>query len=236
MATLRLIEPHEPAVPQEPASEGPKGEPAPRPITADLPTLGDARIRLASLPTPLRAVVRERSERCITIAADLPWLAIGTPVEVQSSDGGEQAGSVQSFDVEVTSGGSARLLIFVTPSGSPASGARTSPSERVRRWRWWPLMVATVLVAVAAIGGYFVGQRSLPQPAPLAGVTIPVPPAPAPIIAAPEQVMTPEPASPALTPPSPAVELQPEPPQARTAIPAKAANKRARLKATPRRK
>jgi hypothetical protein len=238
MATLRLIEPHEPAVPQDPASERPKGELAPRPMTADLPTLGDARIRLASLPTPLRAVVRERSEKGITIAADLPWLAIGTPIEVLSSDGGEQTGSVQSFDVEVTSGGSARLLIFATPSDSPTSGARTPPGEQTRRRRRWPLMVAMVLVAAAAaIGGYLAGQRSVVQPAPLLGVTIPVRPAPAaPVVAAPAQVMIPEPASPDLEPPSPAVEPAPALPQARPAMPAKAASKRARLKATPRRK
>jgi hypothetical protein len=236
MATLRLIKPHEPAVPQGPASGTQTGEPASRPTTADLPVLGDTRIRLASLSTPLRAAVLERSEKCITIAADLPWLAIGTPVEVLSSDGGEQTGTVQSFDVEATSGGSARLLIFATPSGSPASAAQNSPSGQPTRQRRWPLVLATVVVAAAAIGGYLAGQRSVSQPVSLSGVTIPVPPASAvPVVEAPAQVMTPEPSPPALDPPSRAVEAAPALPPARTASPPKAAGKRARLKATSRR-
>src|SRR5438552_3273689 len=110
------MKPQEPAGPQETAAEGQNGGQAPTPTTADdLPVPGDARIRLASLPTHLRAVIREQSEKGTIIAAELPWLAIGTPVQIQSSDG-ERAGSVQSFDVEVTAAGAARLLIFAAPS------------------------------------------------------------------------------------------------------------------------
>jgi len=96
MATLRLIKPREPGKPRA------SGRP------------GETRIRLESLPTPVRAVVRDRSESGITIEAELPWLSIGTVVRVGDGDGVEHAGRVHSFDVEVTSTGSARLLIFAT--------------------------------------------------------------------------------------------------------------------------
>lgn len=137
MATLRLIKPAPPAVAPD-----------------------EARIRLASLPTPLRAVVRDRSETCTTLAAELPWLAVGTPVNVELSDGSEQVGSVQSFDVEVTKSGSARLLIFAAPSptGAHPAGARRSAPPRTSGRRW----VTVAALVLVAMGSFWVGQLSTP--------------------------------------------------------------------------
>jgi len=182
MAKLRLIKPNE-AVPAD-----------------------DVRIKLESLPTPLRARIRERSESAITMEAELPWLAVGTAMHAGTSDGIEHAGHVQSFDVEVTSTGTARLLIFadLTAAGSPTAAAPPAAGPRVvRSWRRPVLAVAALLAAASA--GFLLGQLSghraapaLPRvvepvraepsanpkaPADVAPV-VPTPPAPAPVPAA----------------------------------------------------
>src|SRR2546430_1816888 len=128
----------------------------PRPFS---PPSEEVPIKLESLPTPLRAVVRNQSESCLRIEAELPWLAIGTVVNVGSPEGGELTGRVQSFDVEVTSAGSARLVIFagLSPAG-PASGDETGtrPRRRARTGRW-PLVLIAAFVIAAALSGYAFG-------------------------------------------------------------------------------
>jgi hypothetical protein len=226
MATLRLIEPHEPAVPQDNTSASQNGAAASRPTTRDdLPVTGDVRIHLGSLPTPLRAVVREQSDDGITIAAELPWLAVGTPLQVQSPHG-ERAASVQSFDVEVTSAGSACLLIFAAPAaGLPAAIATSRAiAPRAARRRRWPLLAAAVLVCAAAVGGYEAGQRASAPPPPAATA---MSPSPAPVVPAPEKTVAPPQEPRAVASPTPVLDDPPAPPPPPW---------RARLKARARRK
>jgi len=109
---------------------------------------GKARIKLESLPTALSAVVSDVSSAGITIEAELPWLSVGTSVRANCPDGVEYNARVQSFDVEVTSSGSARLRIFaaLAPNGQAAAGPR-----RHRSSRWRRLLVFGVFLAAAAV-------------------------------------------------------------------------------------
>lgn len=155
MPTLRLIKPRDPVTP------APSGRP------------GDTRIKLESLPTPLRAIVRDRSEGCITIEAELPWLSIGTILHADCDDGREHIGHVQSFDVEVTPKGSARLLIFASLSPTASLPAAIPRPRTATRPRWWPFLAVTVL-ALAGAGGYAAarfgpGWVKTPAPAVTAG-------------------------------------------------------------------
>jgi hypothetical protein len=162
MATLRLIKPHEPAVPSATGLESQQGEfPQESTWTDGSARRGDTRIRLDSLPTPLRAAVREQSEQSVTIEAELPWLSIGTALHVDSADGTERSGCVRSFDVEVTSAGSARLLIFATtgPSSAPA-GERPKKPRRSANRRRTSLLIAALVVAAAIIVAFLAGQQS----------------------------------------------------------------------------
>jgi hypothetical protein len=188
MATLRLIKPSE-AVPAD-----------------------DVRIKLESLPAPLRARIRERSESAITMEAELPWLAVGTAMHAGTSDGIEHAGHVQSFDVEVTSSGTARLLIFadLTAAGAPIAAPPPAAGPRVvRSWRR-PILAAAALLA-AASAGFLLGQLSGHRAAPaLPRVVEPVTAEPSPKPKAPAEVapVVPTPAAPVAAaaeapPPSP---------------------------------
>jgi hypothetical protein len=161
MTTLRLIKP------TEASSSDDEAPPADD-------RAADARIQLESLPTPLRASVRYQDATSMTLAAELPWLAVGTGVQATSADGVVHAGRVESFDVEVTSSGAARLLIFAdllangsadrSTAGAAAAGgpARTRHRHEPRPRRRWPVLLAVLLVLAAAVGGYVVGQRGLP--------------------------------------------------------------------------
>src|SRR5689334_1504317 len=110
MPTLRLVEPHESPAPAE------TGQPETVPI------------RLESLPAPLRAVVRDQPDGSLRIEAELPWLAVGTVVHAGPPGGAERSAQVQDFDVEVTDGGSARLVILTatSPAGAAPAAAATS--------------------------------------------------------------------------------------------------------------
>jgi drug/metabolite transporter (DMT)-like permease len=159
MATLRLTWPHDSPTSSATDDAPPESVPElPAPIEWLRP--GTRRIRLDSLRTPLWAVVREQSQNDITIAAELPWLAIGTVVHAASPDGTEFTGHVQSFDVEVTSAGSARLLIRADLGGTPAAAA--TPRPRRTRLRW-SLLVGAVLLLAGALGGYALAERSVPS-------------------------------------------------------------------------
>jgi hypothetical protein len=196
MATLRLIEPHEHPAPDKPPQTVQPREEVP--------------IRLESLPIPLRAVVRDQPDGSLRIEAELPWLAVGTAVHAGSPEGGERTAQVQDFDMEVTSGGSARLVILTAPpAGALAPAvARTQPQAR----RHFRSLVGGALIAIAAAAsGYAVGRLSpaklaleAPRPAPLASA-LPVPPAAPPVAQA--QLPAPPPPAPTLaeaTEPTPA--------------------------------
>ena len=172
METLRLIRP-EPGAPAESRTPEITREtaitqetPIPGADSPDAPPRrGGARIKLESLPTPLRAVVRNRSKRGIVIEAELPWLSIGTVVQAVAADGVEHTGSVQSFDVDVTSTGSARLLILaaLAPPGTKPGVVPAIPRPRKReRHSRWLLPVGAMLLLGAAFSGYTLGQRSRP--------------------------------------------------------------------------
>jgi hypothetical protein len=75
--------------------------------------LRDVRIRLPSLPSPLRAVARDQTEHGIMLEAELPWLKLGSAVTTELGPDRVQAGVVRWVGLDVTRAGSARLRIFV---------------------------------------------------------------------------------------------------------------------------
>jgi hypothetical protein len=170
MRTLRIVSREDPPRPgeghgrtQEVEASGPDESGAAR---------GEVPIRLESLPTPLRAVVRDHTEGSIRIEAELPWLAVGTVVHAGGADGTERTGQVRSFDVELTREGSARLLIFAALDGAevPATEPPAPPRPRTEvRSRRSPLLLAT-LVLGAAVSGY-VARSFLGSTPPAAAVT-----------------------------------------------------------------
>jgi hypothetical protein len=159
MSTLRLVKPSEPA-PQE----GPARTASPASgVAVDPPGSRDVRVRFDSLPMTMRAVVREQPDNRLMIEAQLPWLAIGTVVHAGSAEAMEHTGRVESFELGVTSAGSACLHIFadVSPAGEP-----TRPRSETRRRtqkipRRAPRLLVTLLLVLAAAGGYTVGRGSL---------------------------------------------------------------------------
>jgi hypothetical protein len=118
---------------------------------------GKARIKFESLPTVLSAMVSEVSSVGITIEADLPWLSVGTRVLANCPDGIEYTARVQSFDVDVTTAGAARLRIFAAlsePTGSTAKVAARppAPSTRGRRLLEFGLLLAAAILCSSAMG------------------------------------------------------------------------------------
>jgi hypothetical protein len=211
MATLRLIKPEEPT-PASASSKAPEDASPGSASDSDAGRRSDARIRLDSLPTALRATIRERKDNLVTIEAELPWLAVGTVVHASGPDGTEQSGHVQSFDVEVTSAGSARLLIFADLAlpGLPKVKAAAA-SHRPVRAKWGPILTTAALLASFA-GGYLAREHRGHSPAPTVVVeAAPPPPSPA-AVAPPEPIAPPPP----VTPPSPAAALEAPPPAATT--------------------
>ena len=116
----------------------PAGTPTPVPTSAP----SDMRVTLDSLPVPLRVTAGDQSEDGIAFEAELPWLAVGTGVDVELPNGVHQTGWIHSFDMGVTPTGSARLRIFAGVS-PPENISSKPPASSV--WR-------LALVAGAAIG------------------------------------------------------------------------------------
>jgi hypothetical protein len=83
----------------------------------------DLRVRLESLPVPLRVAAGGHWATGIAIEAELPWLAIGTALDLELPDGGQRGGRIQSFEVDVTPAGSACLRIFAELSSPAAASA-----------------------------------------------------------------------------------------------------------------
>jgi hypothetical protein len=168
METLRLI-PGEPAAPA-PAETGAVTQEiigsvtqeiapsTPPPERAQWRRPGEVQIRLESLRTRMRAVVREHSKDCLRIEAELPWLAIGTVLHADNADGVEQTARVQSFEVDVTSAGSARLLIFATTR--PGSQPAQPPSRQRTRSRLRSRVLVGLLLVATCLGGYAFGRLS----------------------------------------------------------------------------
>jgi hypothetical protein len=154
MRTLRIVSREDPPRPVEGHGRTQEVEVSP-PAESD-GRRGEVPIRLESLPTPLRAVVRDHGEGGLRIEAELPWLSVGTVVHAAGADGAERTGRVRSFDVELTGEGSARLLIFTAPEGADGS-VDDPPAQRRRRSqaapRRSPLLIAA-LVLGAAVSGY----------------------------------------------------------------------------------
>jgi hypothetical protein len=176
MPTLRLIKKSESSAPA-----GGESVSSPSATTSGPETVP---IRFESLPTPLRAVVREQPDGALRIEAELPWLAVGTVVHGSPPGGVERTAEVSSFDLEVTSGGSARLVVLTAPSGtvrSPAPARSPAPKRRLLK-----VLLATLAIGAAAVAGYLVGQLSSPAmvleaPWPAAAAArLPAPPAPPP--------------------------------------------------------
>ena len=117
----------------------------------------DVRVRLESLPVPLRVTAGDHWSSGIAIEAELPWLAIGTALDVELPDGGQRGGRIQSFEVDVTSTGAACLRIFADlSSGSgafwgpiAAERAAAVPGPSVRSW-----LAPLVFMLGASIGAY----------------------------------------------------------------------------------
>jgi hypothetical protein len=81
----------------------------------------DLRLRLESLAVPLRVAAGGHWATGIAIEAELPWLAIGTALDLELPDGGQRGGRIQSFEVDVTATGSACLRIFAELSSHDAA-------------------------------------------------------------------------------------------------------------------
>jgi hypothetical protein len=162
MRTLRLTKRAEAPAANDGRARTQEVEVSPLPESSSRPNHGT--VRLESLATPLRAVVRDHAESWIRIEAELPWLAVGTVVHAGTAEGVEQTGRVQFFDVDVTSAGSARLLIFASLSrpGLPAAPI-TLPRRRQRAHarRRSPLLIAALIIA-AAVSGYTVRDLLAP--------------------------------------------------------------------------
>jgi hypothetical protein len=131
-STLRLVESHETEGRVEKRSRTHDDLPAAMAST-DNPQSAKARIKFDSLPTVLRAVVSDASDIGITIEAELPWLSVGTALHADCPNGVEYTAHVQSFDLDVTGSGTARLRIFAALSAPDQTRAAVPSNERPRQ-------------------------------------------------------------------------------------------------------
>ena len=112
------------------------------------PAPSDLRVKLDSLPVPLRVAAVDQSAEGIAFEAELPWLFVGVGLDVQLPSGVDQKGWIHSFDMDVTPDGSARLRI-VAGFSPPKHKARRARSAA------WPLaFVAGISIIGASIGAY----------------------------------------------------------------------------------
>jgi hypothetical protein len=132
------------------------------PVPTSAPS--DVRVMLDSLPVPLRVTAGDQSEGGIAFEAELPWLAVGTGLNVQLPSGVEQTGRIHSFEMGVTPTGSARLRIFaeISPRGclpTEALARRASRPGETRRAR-------SSVWRLACVVGTFIGAYAgWPEPA-----------------------------------------------------------------------
>jgi hypothetical protein len=109
--------------------------------SAPAPRGTELRVRLESLPVPLRVAAGGHWETGMAIEAELPWLALGTALDVELPGGGQRGGRIQAFEVDVTPSGSACLRIFADLSApgaalpEPMADRRPEPTApRPRSW------------------------------------------------------------------------------------------------------
>jgi hypothetical protein len=157
-STLRLVESRETEEPAPKRSHTQDSLPAAT-AEADNTDGAKARIKFDSLPTALRAVVRDASEMGITIEAELPWLSVGTAVHADCPNGVAYTARVHSFELDVTGSGTARLRIFAAPSGQEqgqvdlASRHPRRPTRpQLRRLLAVGAFVATATLLCAGVG------------------------------------------------------------------------------------
>ena len=156
------------ALPRRPA-----GTPTPVPTSAP----SDMRVTLDSLPVPLRVTAGNQSEHGIAFEAELPWLAVGTGVDVELPNGVHQTGWIHSFDMGATPTGSARLRIFagVSPPENLSSElparpvSRPNETRRAPSWVWRLAFVAGAGIGALA-GWHAPALRSLLDGAEVAAV------------------------------------------------------------------
>ena len=91
----------------------------------------DVRIRLASLPAPLRAVARDQSEEGLILEAELPWLKLGSEISAELGPGQTRTGRVRWVGLDLTRAGAARLRILVDLTEEAPSDQSTSASPRL---------------------------------------------------------------------------------------------------------
>ena len=112
------------------------------------PAPSDVRVTLESLPVPLRVTAADQSAEGIAFEAELPWLAVGTKLDVELPTGEHQTGWIHSFDMGATPTGSARLRIFADFSRTKRKTRRTPAAA-------WPLaFVVGASMVGASIGAY----------------------------------------------------------------------------------
>jgi uncharacterized protein (TIGR02266 family) len=172
-------------------------------------TRRELRIRLPSLPAPLRAVARDQTDRGLMLEAELPWLTLGSEIVAELSPDRAVEGTVRWVGLDVTRAGHARLRIFVEVRGEeperpmePAPAIHIDSVPHVTRTK--PSRPPVVLTALAvggamalAAGATALLMRQPPPPAVLAlPATEPVAP--------PEVHAPPVVAVPAATTPAPA--------------------------------
>jgi hypothetical protein len=123
------------------------------------PAPRDVRVKLDSLPMPLLMAVRDESDTGIAIEAELPWLSVGTALNLQLPNSVQRIGRIQSFDIGVTPPGSAclRIVADLAPAdpadaadraGEQTISAAPAPARPSRSW--WPL----AFLVGASLGGY----------------------------------------------------------------------------------
>ena len=132
----------------------PRTDATPTPVPTSAPS--GVRLTLESLPVPLRVTAGDQSDDGIAFEAELPWLAVGTGLDVELPSGVHQKGWIHSFEMGVTRTGSACLRIFAgdsppgrLPSRVPPPARRSSETRRARS-SVWPL----TFVLGACIGVY----------------------------------------------------------------------------------
>jgi len=171
--------------------------------TSANPTRRELRIRLPSLPSPLRAVARDQTDRGLMLEAELPWLTLGSEIVAELSPDRAVEGTVRWVGLDVTRAGHARLRIFVEVAGDdqPLVEAPPEPAMLPAPQPRRPPLLMTAL-AVAGAMALAAGSTAylMRAPAPPAVLALPVvePAAPTahppPVVAVPQAKI--EPAAP----------------------------------------
>jgi uncharacterized protein (TIGR02266 family) len=87
----------------------------------------ELRIRLPSLPAPLRAVARDQTDRGLMLEAELPWLTLGSEIVAELTPDRAVEGTIRWVGLDVTRAGHARLRIFVEVVGDDRPATAPAP-------------------------------------------------------------------------------------------------------------